>query len=253
MTPLVSKGGLHRRPAGQFAIMPVSFVATPGRTLADLNGIGLWNHNLAGNQWNTPFDPSYFSIDGNGCLVMRGNPGTLPSFGEYSILPESLYTSQVIPERVLRSECLLEYQLLGGQQLGFIAFAICTNDPSNPPIRRWYDIAIEVNTPAIQEMKETGISGHGLITVFGSEYDTVSNKIHIAVTRIDDDNKRLTFEWWDRTLGAIATATFVDTAPGRGNIAHVWWIGDLAGVNNRMVVKTFIASGNPIPYGNPPV
>jgi len=234
---LQSRGGLHRRPAGQFTIMPVSFVATPGRTLADLNGLGLWNHDLAGVQWNTPFDPSYFSIDGNGCLVMRGNPvpGALPSFGEYSILPELLYTSQVIAERVLRSECLLEYQLLGGQQLAFTQVAICTNDPSNPPFRRWY-------------------SAHGIIgTAFSSEYDTVSNKIHIAATRIDNDNKRLTFKWWDRALGAIATATFIDTAAGRGNVAHIWWVGDLAPVDSRMVVKTFITSNDPIPYGNPPV
>jgi hypothetical protein len=227
---------------------------TQTTTLASLNARGLWQSNVGITTFDQPFDPAVFGVDGSGHLV--ADKQTQTQFGEYYTGIPTDYPIAVQASRALRSDVLIEYQLLGGIQDGTNGIFILPFTPATGPWGSVLNFVVEV-AGARNSLIEATIAPGGVGTAFVSERDGVSNKILISARRVNANSKDFVCTWYDRSAGAVATATVNWAGGGFGDEPLMWRFtvpgsGGLPS-GGQFLLKSLQISDSPIAYGAMPV
>ena len=242
------------------AITSKQFAPSPGLALADVNARGFWAYDGVG-AFDAALNPTMYSMTLAGQLRAQIDPaGAINTdFGEWynddSIVTD--YPAQVLASRILRSEIMLDYELLGSVVLPISTFSIIPYDPLTGYAAAAIAFVVAIANPATYLFSEGALAPGGIGTAFVNERDAMCNKVKISAVRVNAGQKNFVVNWWDRTAGAMQTATLNWIAAGVGDQALLWAIqmpnaGGLP-THSELLVRNLLVSDGPITYGNAPV
>lgn len=247
-----SPGSIRRREA----IDNINIDPSQITSLADLNTRGLWQANGGVTTMNQAFTAANCKIDRNGYLVIN-QQGAAWNFGEwYNNIPTD-YPVSCLASRILRSEIMLEYQVLGGIVDTAISFNLMPYSPAAGILAGALSFVVACGVGPGTLLSEATIAPGGVGAAFVSERDALSNKIRISAQRVNANSKNFVCTWYNRTAVATATATVNWAGAGLGDTPLMWRIQFNAGGalpnSQLMIVKSLQISDDAITYGNVPV
>jgi hypothetical protein len=218
-------------------------------SLADVNRCGFWLNDGAVLGCTLPFPAVGYAIDAGGNFVTQVPAGG-DSFGEYYSGIITDYSNQACNLRVLRSEMLIEYQMLDGMAGASQQMLLRALNPQ-VGLADVYNFSVLNTSAPITTLTETTVALGLVGAAFSSEMDAGCNKIKISCVRTAAGVKTITVNWWDRALAAMQTAVLNHAAPGAGDVPIMWFFN--ANVGNRVMIKRLETSSSPIVYGGAPV
>lgn len=246
-----SPGSIRRREAIDDINVDPANIAT----LADLNAAGIWQSNGGLTTMNQAFAAANCRIDRSGYLVVDTNGANI-NFGEwYNNIPTD-YPASVLAARVLRSEIMLEYSVMGGVRDAAWNLGLLPYSPVAGIAAGVLNFLI-AQTGAGNLFSEATIAPGGIGTAFVAERDCISNKVLISAQRVNANSKNFVCTWYDRTAAATATATVNWAGAGLGDLPLMWYVQLVAGggapASELFQIKSFQTSDSALTYGAFPV
>lgn len=226
------------------------FAAAPGMTLAAVRnaGFAMWDGGI-GPAFNQPFNPATYGFDACGRLIMGSNLPGWTFFGEYWA-GAAYYNVELGASRTARSCIMVEFNiipnLIGGDgELYIIGYNGLTGG-------NVYIFHIETdNAPPSNLMTEVTLAPGGVGAAFTSQEDSMSNKVLISAIRMTTNQKSLVCSWWNRAVGAVASATLVHNGAGVGD-RPIMWRFDGSITTPRVQFTSIQISSQPLAYGAAP-
>ncbi len=246
-----SPGNIRRRDG----INNVGFLANNINAIGDYPTAGIWSFDGVGAIDQPLANATGFWRDDNGCLVC--DPllvGLDCNFGEfYDNIPTN-YPAPVLASRILRSEVLIEYTLMGGIAAVITGFNITAYSPilgyAGAFVASW---TIQEVAGPLTTLTE-GTAGLGVVAgAFADEPELCSNKIKISSQRVNAGSKNFVVNFWQRGTNTMQTVTQNWAAAGVGDLPIMWIINVTQANGSKMLIKRLEMSDDAIAYGNMPV